>query len=334
MLDEGRFVPEIVRLVFMWRLHGMEPAGEDVLCHWARATAAWTRTPPLPYQAILALKSLGLLTTSAAGECLPAPSLLAALNDDLQDPEQMSLPLGLCVFEQMLGDERFQPRLRSALRFFKIQATGILADWNCVPPVERRNAAWIWLQQLGLGRHMGAALQVVPHLESYVLDAGIGRIPLSQAELDLRLQAQRRRSVLAEEHVLTIEKERLCASGAPDLAQGVMRISEEDVAAGFDILSFELSGQRCFIEVKSSGGPRVSFHWSCNEHQCALDRSDAYWIAWVGWATRLPFGPCDVAWFQNPAALLGRENSPWAVVEGDLVVNRVTDDGPFRAEPR
>jgi len=326
MLDEGRFLPEVGRLVSMWRLHGMEPAGEDVLCHWARTTAAWTRTSPVPRQAIAALQSFGLLITNVAGDCLPSPALLAALSENPQQPEQMPLSLGLCIFERMLDDVRFQSRLLDALRYFKIQSTAIFADWNHVPSAERRNSAWIWLQQLGLGHHSGNALHVVPNLEPYVLDAGTGRIPLSQAELELRLQAQHRRSVLAEEHVFALEKKRLCASGAPELAEGVMRISDEDVAAGFDILSFELTGQRRFVEVKSSSGPRTSFYWSSNEYRCAVEHSDAYWLAWVGWAVRLPSGPCDVTWFRNPAALLARENSPWAVADEDVRVDRIADD--------
>lgn len=39
-----------------------------------------------------------------------------------------------------------------------------------------------------------------------------------------------------------------------------------------------------------------------------------------------------VAWFQNPAALLDCENSPWVVTDSDLCVSRVADETPFCTE--
>ena len=143
MLDEGRFLSEIARLIFMWRLHEMEPATEEVLCHWARTTAAWTRTAPVPRQAILALQHLGLLTTNASGECLPSPRLLTSLTEDAEQPEQMSLALGLCIFEGMIREDRFRYRLEEALQFCRIQGDTITVQWCYVPSVERRNMAWI-----------------------------------------------------------------------------------------------------------------------------------------------------------------------------------------------
>ena len=165
----------------------------------------------------MALKSLGLLMTRSSGECLPAPSLLESLTEDIDRPEHIPFPLGLCIFERMIGDERFQSRLEDALRFWRIQAKAISVEWCYVPFIDKRNSAWIWLQQLGLGHHDGVALQLTRHLEPYVLDAGFGSVPLSQAELDLRLLAQRRRAVLAEDYVVLLEKARLRAIGSRSL---------------------------------------------------------------------------------------------------------------------
>ena len=334
MLDEGRFLPEIARLMFVWRLHGMEPAAEEVLCHWARSTAAWTRTAPVPRQAILALQHLGLLTTNTSGECLPSPALLAVPTEDVEQPEDMPSSLGLRIFERMIDDDRFRNRLDEVLQFCRIQEDVVTAQWCYVPPVERRNMAWLWLQQLALARHDGAIVQLARPLEPYVLEAGIGPAPLSQAELDRRLQSQRRRAILAEDYVVTLERTRLSTLGIPELAEAVRRISDDDVAAGFDVLSFDGTGRRRFIEVKSSAGVRNWFVWSHNEYRCAQDRRDAYWIAWAGWSARLPEGPCEVAWFQDPATLLERDDSPWEVRDGDLSVRRVADDLPFATTAR
>jgi len=332
MLDEGRFLPEVARLMFVWRLHGMEPAAEEVLCHWARTTAAWTRTAPVPRHGILALRHLGLLATNSAGECLPSHDLLDSLTEDSEQPEDMPDSLGLCIFERMFGDDRFRDQLERVLQFCRIQENAITAQWCHVPSVERRNIGWIWLQQLGLGQHDGAVVQISQHLEPYLLEAGVGPAPLSQVELDRRLQAQRRRAVLAEDYIVTLERTRLRSLGIPELAQAVRRVSDEDVTAGFDVLSFDGSGKRRFIEVKSSMGSRNWFVWSRNEYRCAHDRRHAYWIAWVGRAARLPDGPCEVAWFQDPAALLEESDSPWVIADGDLTVRRTADDTSFRSE--
>ncbi len=333
MLDEGRFFPETARLIFMWRVHGMEPAAEEVLCHWAGTTAAWTRTSPVPRQAIVALQYLGLLTTTTSGECVPSPSLLTSLGDDAEQPEQISLPLGLCIFERMISTDRFRYRLEEVLQFCRIHDDVITAQWCHVPLAERRNIAWIWLQQLGLGQHDGTVLQITRDLEPYVLDAGIGPAPLSQAELDCRLKAQRRRAVLAEDYIVLREKARLSNLGIPELAEAVVRVSDDNAAAGFDVLSFDATGKQRFIEVKSSISLRSWFVLSRNEYRCARERRDAYWIAWVGWSAHLPGGPCEVAWFQDPAALLETPDSPWAIADGDLTVKRAGDDTPFQAQP-
>ena len=214
----------------------------------------------------------------------------------------------------------------------EIQATTISVEWCYVPSFEKRNNTWIWLQQLGLARHDGVVLQVARHLEPYVLDAGFGSAPLSQAELDLRLQSQRRRAVLAEEHIVLLEKTRLRDAGVPELADAIMRVSDNDVAPGFDILSFGGNGEQRFIEVKSSSGLRRWFVWSLNEYRCAVHRQDAYWIAWVGWSARLPGGPSEVAWFRNPATLLRSEDSPWVAADSDLIVRMARDDIPFTVD--
>src|SRR5204863_9063094 len=138
----------------------------------------------------------------------------------------------------------------------------------------------------------------------YLTDGPSSGHPMSQAQLDERIRLQRWRAVLAEEYILRSEQERLIAAGCEDLAEGVFRISEDDVTAGFDILSFDVSGKRRKVEVKSSAGPREWFMLSANEYRIACEEGNDYWIAWVGWSARLPNGPCDIQWFQDPAGFL------------------------------
>ena len=77
---------------------------------------------------------------------------------------------------------------------------------------------------------------------------------MSQTELEERLRLQRDRAALAEEYVLNLERERLRAAGKGELADEATRVSIDDVMAGFDIRSFEVTGPPRHIEVKSSAG--------------------------------------------------------------------------------
>lgn len=89
---------------------------------------------------------------------------------------------------------------------------------------------------------------------------------------------QSRRGLEAEEFVLELEKKRL-----PGLAQKIKRISDFDVAAGYDIVSYENNGSEQydrFIEVKCyMGSPH--FFWSENESDVARIKADKYILCLV-----------------------------------------------------
>ncbi|MBM6831078.1 MULTISPECIES: protein NO VEIN domain-containing protein [Bacillota] len=89
---------------------------------------------------------------------------------------------------------------------------------------------------------------------------------------------QSRRGLEAEEFVLGLEKKRL-----PELAQKIKRISDFDVAAGYDIVSYENNETEHydrFIEVKCyMGSPH--FFWSENESDVARIKADKYILCLV-----------------------------------------------------
>ena len=78
--------------------------------------------------------------------------------------------------------------------------------------------------------------------------------------------------------MLGLEKKRL-----PELAQKIKRISDFDVAAGYDIVSYENNGSGQydrFIEVKCyMGSPH--FFWSENESDVAKIKADKYILCLV-----------------------------------------------------
>lgn len=91
-------------------------------------------------------------------------------------------------------------------------------------------------------------------------------------------EEQSRHGLEAEEFVLGLEKKRL-----PELAQKIKRISDFDVAAGYDIVSYENNETEHydrFIEVKCyMGSPH--FFWSENESDVARIKADKYILCLV-----------------------------------------------------
>lgn len=81
-----------------------------------------------------------------------------------------------------------------------------------------------------------------------------------------------------EELVFHFERRRLEAEERPDLAQKVRWVAQEDGdGAGYDILSFERTGQERLIEVKTTlGGRTTPFYLTRNEHDLAEERTDAF----------------------------------------------------------
>jgi hypothetical protein len=330
-VDENTF-PELARLLNVWREHGLVVTSRTALTHWARQTAARTARLPQPELALPLLTGLGLAEPSSDDSLTPGGVLA-------DDPGGHSLDrfgptLGRRVFERLLLLKEFSDPLHLALSYVRLGSDGLTVSWAAIPRNDQGSPGWLWLQQLELMTHTGSDVTFDPVLGPFVLDTPPARRRVSQAELDERLRLQQERAALAEEYVLRLERERLRAAGMGELADEVVRVSTDDVMAGFDIRSFEvMTGAPRHIEVKSSAGPRLFFVLTRNEYDTACGRQDSYWIAWVGSASNLPGGLCEVAWFQNPAALLDCEHPAWSVSNGDLVVQRSGDDSSYQQNP-
>jgi uncharacterized protein DUF3883 len=86
---------------------------------------------------------------------------------------------------------------------------------------------------------------------------------------------------LGEEHVLKAERARLRRADRSDLAAKISWVSQESVGEGYDILSFEVTGEKRFIEVKATAGKQNTFEMSDNEWQQACELGDQYYICRV-----------------------------------------------------
>jgi hypothetical protein len=104
---------------------------------------------------------------------------------------------------------------------------------------------------------------------------------------------------IGEEFVLNFERRRLRAAGKEALAKAVKWVSQESTCEGYDILSFEVNGEKRFIEVKATSGNGRVFDMSDNEWRCAKAKGKTYFIYRVSEVRTRPV----VKLYQNPAEL-------------------------------
>lgn len=81
-----------------------------------------------------------------------------------------------------------------------------------------------------------------------------------------------------EERILEFERQELTRHDRPDLARKVRWISQEDGdGAGYDILSFDRSGQERLIEVKTTRGSNLTpFYLTRNENDVAREHPETF----------------------------------------------------------
>lgn len=130
---------------------------------------------------------------------------------------------------------------------------------------------------------------------------------------------QQEQGLLAEEFVLKYEKKRL--SKHP-FVEKVKRISDFDVAAGYDIVSFcsdsDLSYNR-FIEVKSYQGAK-HFYWSENELDVAKLKSEDYFLCLVD-TERILDENYEPEFIQSPAKKIFTDDG-WMISPASYRVTR------------
>ena len=100
---------------------------------------------------------------------------------------------------------------------------------------------------------------------------------LTLEQLKARLEANSVAGAQAENFVLEYEKRRI---HNPALRRTIKQISEIDVCAGYDILSYETDASVCydrFIEVKAVSR-NLSFFWSKNELEIAKLQGEKYYL--------------------------------------------------------
>jgi hypothetical protein len=136
--------------------------------------------------------------------------------------------------------------------------------------------------------------------------------------LKAQLEAQERQGTAAEHFVVAYERRRL---GAHPRAELIRSIASEDVAAGFDIVSYETDFSLMFdrfIEVKSFRAT-AAFYWSRNEREVARRLGNSYCIYLVDMERVLDpiYHPLII---RNPADTLG---DAWVLEAENWLVREV-----------
>jgi hypothetical protein len=246
---------EAARLINVWAAHGHEDTTPRALAHWATQTASLTPSTPRPKAGLDTLLLLGLADSARDGS-LRASAPVRACGTVVLAPDRLPAPLRRVLLERLLHLADCAAPLREALGHAMIEAGKLRVPWRSVPVAEQLSPAWLWLQELDLAEHEGDALTLDDSLRPFVLEVDVQRIAISQAELEARIAAQRERAWAVEDLVVTLERTRLAAAGAVELAELVRRISVENALAGYDVESYEVTGAPRLIEVKGCAGPR------------------------------------------------------------------------------
>lgn len=129
---------------------------------------------------------------------------------------------------------------------------------------------------------------------------------------------QSQRGLEAEEFVLKLERDRI-----PLKAHKIKRISDFDVSAGYDIVSFDTNGSVIydrFIEVKCYIG-KPHFYWSENESDVAKRKGDKYVLCLVDYA-RIEEPSYEPEFIVNPYEKIFKDDT-WLVNTASYKVQKI-----------
>jgi hypothetical protein len=237
---------------------------------------------------------------------------LAAVGDS--SPEGVARAISQAVAEDLLR----RIDANQAWNCMRLDADegSLLIDTMMLPAMH--DGIGLWLIEFGVvwrDRIESRYWQVAPeNRQSFVAAAGLAtpRRAKSAVQLAEELAEQALIGAAAETWVVEFEQRRLARH---PLCEQIRRISEEDVAAGYDVLSFasvtSLHHDR-FIEVKGHGAIK-RFYWSRNEIATAREFGEDYalylvdirFIREAGYTPQIITGPTP--------ELFSTEGSGWLV---------------------
>ena len=210
--------------------------------------------------------------------------------------------------EVLLGHLAMNPawrkRLLKVVRMFRKDSEGNLATFDMRRSRDATSeVCLVLLQHLGVveGIDGGLVLRIETlQPTDLVITPHLAISPKEYASL---LEKRQQVGEAAERYAVEWEKARLKAIGSASLEPYVVRVSEQDIGLGYDILSVEGGEQgdeERFIEVKGTGSNSVAFHLSQNELETGRTLGNRYWLYFIPRASGLPDVRPSPYLFQNP----------------------------------
>lgn len=138
------------------------------------------------------------------------------------------------------------------------------------------------LQQLKVANYQDGKILIKQEYLDYIIETITWDLSIDEESFASILEQNRRLGEMAEEYVMVAEKDRLIKLGRRDLAESVKIISKNNVAAGYDIESFDGDGLDIlpdrFIEVKGNLGNKSVFYITRNELEVSKKKGNTYWL--------------------------------------------------------
>jgi len=331
LLADVEHLGELCRLMAVFAHRRNASLGRRTVIDLAASTAGAGFRYPRPAAALSLAQALSLLGIRG-----PRVRLSRLGRHFLDLPARTTLDLspdqGRLVFSLLMDDAMVRARVADVMRAARRGNDDQLrlrphAAWDYA-----RRETVVYLQQCGALVDSGDGFAFDRSYESLLPGHLLAPAGLSEEELYRRLDAQRRRARDAEELVKAEEIMRLAEIGRPDLAGLVERVSEFNVAAGYDIQSFnEEDDSPRYIEVKSSTGRRLAFEWSAAEREMADRSGGRYWIYFVPLSQILRNRPLPIVMLQDPLQHIEAGNLIELPVSFAVTTARTdpaTDQGP------
>lgn len=306
ILDQIEHVGELTRIVSVYREVGATSLHRRELVALTTQSATLSHRYPRPESSIDLAIALQLLVARKSHLDLTQVGrrFLGACEGSRVDVNRAQARILLGLF---LDNAETRRVINSAVRAFYSTPKGLKAKLSDLRSDADLMRVVRLFQQLGFAMYRGTEL----FLDEEFCQDGISDVitlsaSLGEDELWERLERQRERARLIEDKVVEWEKSRLREMGESALAEAVVRVSSEDVTAGYDIESFNEDRTPRLIEVKSSTGSQIRFYWSSNERRVAAQNRTSYWIYFVPFAD---LNELNVMTFSDPIGLV--ESGAW-----------------------
>ncbi|MGM9532708.1 DUF3883 domain-containing protein, partial [Intestinibacter sp.] len=115
------------------------------------------------------------------------------------------------------------------------------------------------------------------------------KIHLTVKNLNKNIKITNKIKLKGEELIFDYEKQRLLDNNKLDLAQNIELINQEDNDSGYDILSYDLEGNKIYIKVKCLQESKKEFYLTGEEIEAAKKYGDSYYIYKVNNVIGIPY---------------------------------------------